>query len=318
MPTDVEMGTIPEVRKDTVAEPQPVGPATETAIVHGKSATVPREVGPWGPPPKGDEVSFWGPPVGHYSVEYGWTCYDLNDHYSMPRTIGGFFIRTPVEAGINAIASVIMLGLLVYDVTTFGYQSVDWWTAPFKLIHFIFHVGVHIPANWSDEDGWDANKTERAICGAIFGIARYIVLFVYAWRMGTVPFLAQVALFAGLQLGKTEILGEVIKTFYAAAAILIAMLSQDLCSWAAYGVAAGLVIQLAGTGTFWLTGYMNGWYAKWWLREDDRSMMPYHVLSDIGNVLILVCASYTPGQPSGSMDKLLWTSSGSFPYCGIL
>lgn len=310
---------IPEVTKDA-AGPQPVGTKTETTTVKGQTVQVAEEVGPWGPPPKGETVPFWGPPVGHYSEVYAGTCYDLNNHYSMPRTIGGVFVRSPVEAGINLLASVLMIGMIVHDLMTHGRESVDWWTAPLKLIHFVFHIGIHLWANWSEADGFDAHKTPRAICGATFGISRYIVLFVYAWRMGGpyhLWFIVQAVLFAGLELGKTEILGEVIKTTYCAIALVVAMLSEDKCSWAAYAVALGLVIQLAGTGTFWVTGNFGGWYAKWWLREDDRQLVPYHVLSDIGNVLILVCATYRPGLAPGTVDKLLWTSSGSFPSCGL-
>lgn len=311
---DAEMG------KEVGTGPQPVGTKTETTIVKGQTVTVPEEVGPFGPPPKGTIVPFVGPPVGHYSEIYAGTCYDLNNHYSMPRTIAGVFVRSPVEAAINAFATILTIGLMVHDVMTHGRNGVDWWTAPFKLIHFFFHVGIHIFANFSDADGFDANKKERAICGAIFGISRYVVLFVYAWRMGGpyhLWFILQGVLFAGLELGKTRFLGELIKTTYCAIAIMVAMLSEDKCSWAAYAIGAGLLIQLLGSGTFFVTGLINGWYAKWWLREDDRVPVSYHTLSDIGNVLILVCAAYTPGQAPGSVDTLLWSNSGTFPQCGL-
>eukprot|EP01063_Lacrimia_lanifica_P023480 TRINITY_DN3101_c0_g1_i1.p1 TRINITY_DN3101_c0_g1~~TRINITY_DN3101_c0_g1_i1.p1 ORF type:complete len:321 (+),score=74.71 TRINITY_DN3101_c0_g1_i1:1333-2295(+) len=300
--------------------PHPVGPKTEVAVVKGKPVEVPREVGPWGPPPQGEVVGFWGPPVGAYSEEYAGTCYDLNDHYSMPRTLCGVFVRSPVEAGINAVAFFVCLGLQVHDVAVGGWDGVDWWTAPFKLIHFFFHVGVHIWANFSDGAGFDANKTIRAVNGAVFGIARYVVLFVYAWRMGGpyhLWFVLQAALFAALLIGKTQILGETIKTAYCALALALAMLHESTCSWAAYGVLAGLLLQLAGTGRFWLTGYTGGWYAKWWLRTDDRVAVPYHVLSDMGNALILLCAAYTPGVPPGGVDRALWTHAGVFPQCGM-
>lgn len=290
--------------------PQPVGNSTEDTIVDGKPATVPTEVGPFGPPPKGEIISFWGPPVGNYSVPYEGTCYDLNDHYSMPRTFfdGKFFVRTPVEAGINLAAAVLVLGLIIYDVVAGGWGGVDWPTAAFKFIHFVFHVGVHIFANFSDEEGFEANRTVRAINGAIFGIARYLVIFIYAWRMGgpyRIWFILQLVVYVVLTVAKTEILGEVIKTTVSAVAIIVAMLYEGECSIAAGGVILGLIIQLLGTGRYWTTGYRKGWYGKWWLRIDDRATVPYHVLSDIGNVLILVCAVYTPGSAAGTTDSLV-------------
>ena len=93
----------------------------------------------------------------------------------MPRTFfGKYFVRSPVEAGINLSAAVLMLGLIIYDVVVGGWGGVDWFTAAFKFIHFLFHVGVHIFANFSDEEGFEANKCWRAINGAVFGIARYL------------------------------------------------------------------------------------------------------------------------------------------------
>lgn len=304
---------IPIVVKPVEDGPVPVGDATEQTIVDGKPTTVPEETGPW------EDMGFCGPHVGHYSKIYDGTCYDLNNHYSMPRTIFGVFVRSPVEATINALAFGVLLTMVIYSAVVDGAHSVDWWTAVFKLIHFFFHVGIHIFANFSDEDKLDANKKPRMICGIIFGISRYVVLFIYAWRMGGpyhAWFWGQLVLFAALE--KARFFGELIKTTYCALAISYAMLSADTCSWAAYVVVLGLLIQLAGSGTFFVTGLANGWYAKWWLREDDRVPVPYHVLSDIGNTLILICAAYTPGHPAGSMDTLLWKSgSGPFPQCGM-
>ena len=124
-------------------------------------------------------------------------------------------------------------------------------------------------------------------------------------------FIIQLVVYVGLQLAKTEILGEVIKTTFSAVAITVAMLHQDQCSTAAGGVALGLIIQLLGTGRFWFTGYTEGWYAKWWLRTDDRAAVPFHVLSDIGNVLILVCAVYTPGRDAGTVDHFMCPAAGA-------
>ena len=55
------------------------------------------------------ELDFRGPVVGFYSIVVGEELYDLNDHYSKPWVKEDkVVVRSPVEAGINIIAFVII------------------------------------------------------------------------------------------------------------------------------------------------------------------------------------------------------------------
>ena len=65
------------------------------------------------------ELDFRGPVVGFYSIVVGEELYDLNDHYSKPWVKEDkVVVRSPVEAGINIIAFVI-----ISIMTIFAYMS---------------------------------------------------------------------------------------------------------------------------------------------------------------------------------------------------
>jgi len=130
-------------------------------------------------------LDFRGPVVGHYSVAVDNDLYDLNDHYSKPRFLGNkTIIRSPAEAAINLFALVCLITLSAYAYFQ-NPESLDYWTLPFKIIHFVFHTIVHIVPNWSSKDGMEHRKCLRIVCGILFGISRYIVLLIYLYRMGT-------------------------------------------------------------------------------------------------------------------------------------
>ena len=69
---------------------------------------------------KVDDLGFRGAVVGVYSVVENETLYDLNDHYSMPRVMYGYLIRSPVECMLmlclNATATRINANAVFFDM----------------------------------------------------------------------------------------------------------------------------------------------------------------------------------------------------------
>ena len=252
-------------------------------------------------------LDFRGAVVGHYSVAVDNELYDLNDHYSKPLFLGDkTIIRSPAEAAINSFALVCLIILSAYAYFQ-NPESLDYWTLPFKVIHFIFHTIVHIVPNWSSKDGMEHRKCLRIICGIVFGISRYIVLLIYLFRIGTWVFGCVLLVF--LLTIKLKFLGELIKTCVAYVAISFAM-CQGNCSGMCNVVLLGAALQLAGSGAFYYVGQVHGHFYKPWLRDKERKWIPYHVTSDLGNALFLIGAAYDPK----SATPLAFNQPGSHPF----
>ena len=56
------------------------------------------------------------------------------------------------------------------------------------------------------------------------------------------------------------------------------------------GLVIGFMLQMIANFGFWLDGVLFGWTGKVWDRRDDRSLVSYHVISDIGNALFVILA----------------------------
>jgi len=262
-------------------------------------------------------LDWRGPVVGFYSVvaDDG-DLYDLNDHYSKPRSFCGVLVRSPVEAFINLAAFTVLLALTIaasLNLNTGAHsnnsnnshnatvatpsesppaQHIDWLTTVPKLVHLLFHSGVHVFPNFSPQDGLAHRKCVRIICGIVFGLARYVVMFVYAWRLGVPFFVAQLCVFAVMI--RARFFGELVKTAVSYVAVTVAMCMQPGCSGMTWLVLLGTVLQLAGSGCFYLVGQCVGHYYKPWRREGDRRLLPYHVVADLGNALWMVATNYDP------------------------
>ena len=58
-------------------------------------------------------------------------------------------------------------------------------------------------------------------------------------------------------------------------------------------------------------GQCKGHIFKPWRRKNDRNLIPYHVLSDIGNAMWIIASAYDP------TSTLAFNEFGSqtFPFC---
>ena len=212
----------------------------------------------------------------------GEECYDLNNAYSAPSTIFGFLVRSPGEAGVNVLAFLVLL----------FYISTDDWVVVFKLIHFAFHVLIHSTGR-HNEGGriMERPTTNRVIIGITFGLARYVVLLTYIYRFNPYVCMAQIVAFVGLT--KLRIFGEVVKIMMSYAVITYACLQQEqegMQPQVYAGLVIGVMLQMIANFGFWLDGVLFGWRGKVWDRRDDRSLVSYHVIADIGNALFLIFA----------------------------
>jgi len=196
--------------------------------------------------------------------------------------------------------------------------DVDWLATSFKLIHLLCHSAIHIVPNYSPKDGLDHKKCMRIFLGITFGISRYIVMFIYAWRISSIFFVIQILIW--LITAKMKFLGEMIKTTFSYVAVSIVMCGSfngGQCSGMCYGVICGTILQLAGSGSFYLIGQIKGHYYKLWLREDDRAFLPYHVVADIGNAMWMLSTAYAPqavGLPA--ISSIAFNNEfGVFPSC---
>merc|ERR1711871_263812 len=260
------------------------------------------------------ELSKLGPVVSQYSIEKDGKCYDLHDHYSKPRILWGIFVRSPVEALINLSAFVTLAVITGYAAGQAGSTSLDWWTLPAKLVHLLFHCFIHVIPNFSEERGLKHMLCPRILCGIIFGLARYWVLFVYAWRIGRAYFIVQCVVFAVL-FRWSRFAGELVKTALSTLAVCCAMWIQHfggpfgtvkgsghlmLCVLVAFGT----FTQLYGSGAFYLACVREGGVFKEWKREHDRRSLPYHVASDFGNALFICATSFVPHGQSTAVEML--------------
>ena len=86
------------------------------------------------------DLGMLGPVVGHYSIEENGTLYDLNDHYSQPRSLYGsksILVRSPVECLINLLSFFILLVMQVYAAQAPSVLDVgtpDWLLSSCKLL----------------------------------------------------------------------------------------------------------------------------------------------------------------------------------------
>lgn len=261
------------------------------------------------------QLDWRGPVVGFYSVvaEDG-ELYDLNDHYSKPRNFCGILVRSPIESFINLAAFATLLALTIAATTKHDTpQHIDWLTTIPKLVHLFFHSAIHIFPNFSPEHGLAHRKCIRVICGIVFGLARYVVMFVYAWRIGYVFFGVQIFVFAIML--RARFVGELVKTATCYIAVSAIMCLQPGCSGMCWLVLLGTVLQLIGSGCFYLVGQCVGHYYKHWRRDDDRVLLPYHVVSDVGNALWMVATSYDPKAATPLAFDVGISVNSSFPQC---
>merc|ERR1711871_1153300 len=264
------------------------------------------------------DLDFRGPKVGVYSIEKNGTLWDLNDHYSRPREIFGILVRSPVEFGINAAAFLVLLWMTAYatqatTVPGLHVGSVDWLVTPFKLSHLFFHSLIHVFPNYSRDKGMGHMKCPRIICGIVFGLSRYAVFLILAFRYSLAAAIALGA--AYIVLTPLRLLGELLKTAAGVAVLGVAMCSRSACSGNCYVCAAGGLLQLLATGSFYLVGQCGGHRFREWRREDHRAWIPYHVVSDLGNALWIIGANYNPG----STDPIAFDigiANATFPSCG--
>ena len=128
------------------------------------------------------DLGLLGPVVGHYSIEENGTLYDLNDHYSQPRSLYGsksILVRSPVECLINLLSFFILLVMQVYAAQAPSVLQVgtpDWLLSSCKLLHLFFHAMIHVLPNYSTKKGMNHLKCPRVLCGIIFGLSRYAVM----------------------------------------------------------------------------------------------------------------------------------------------
>ena len=128
------------------------------------------------------DLGMLGPVVGHYSIEENGTLYDLNDHYSQPRSLYGsksILVRSPVECLINLLSFFILLVMQVYAAQAPSVLDVgtpDWLLSSCKLLHLFFHALSHVLPNYSTKNGMNHFKCPRLLCGIIFGLSRYAVM----------------------------------------------------------------------------------------------------------------------------------------------
>jgi len=226
------------------------------------------------------DLGIVGTEVGHYSIEHQGALYDLNDFFSRPLIINDdWLVRAPVEALINSI------GLLFACMGNWN----DWFVQLMKLLHFLFHIMIHLFPEWSPEEGFDHQKSIRTASGIISGIARYLVLFVYAWRISMPVFVITIVIFTVTATLKT--LGELIKTTWAYFIITAWMCANAIEGDLPWVTLAGVMFQMIGSAGFYFHGQIFGHYYKPTFRTDDRKLVPYHIVSDTGNVLFLNSAS---------------------------
>jgi len=218
-----------------------------------------------------------------------------------------------------------LLCLTVYTAASYGRECVDWIVAVPKLVHFFFHTGLHVFPEFSDTEKLNTYSKVRAVCGMLMGTAQKMAWLIYTWRMGGPCHLWFVISLLAFPLdqfvGKHKVLYQLLEAAYDYSAVCYAMFSADACSWASYVASVGLILRVA-EGMYIITGQCVSpparWHGKWWLREDDRATVAYHVVSDIGNSLMMVCSTYKHSAALGSIDPILWLNGmGPFPQCGI-
>lgn len=265
------------------------------------------------------DLGFRGSVVGVYSVVKNGTLYDLNDHYSMPRVIYGYLIRSPVECAINAMAFLVLLGM-----TVFAYQAedvpelqhvgrVDWLVTAFKLSHLFFHAWIHVLPNFSAEKGMKYLKCPRVICGIVFGLSRYAVFLILAYRYSLDVCIALAVVF--VVFSPLRLLGEVIKTVAGVACIGFIMCSRSNCSGNCYLCLVGGVLQIFATGSFYLVGQCRGHRYREWRRKEQRAWVPFHVVSDFGNALWIIGANYWVLGNGAPVAFDVGVVNASFPMC---
>ena len=141
-------------------------------------------------------------------------------------------MRSPVESFINLAAFATLLALTIAAATKHATpQHIDWLTKFPKLVHLFFHSAIHIFPNISPEHGLAHRKCIRVMCGFVFGLARHVVMFVYAWRIGyVVCFGVQIFVFAIML--RARYVGELVKTAtcYIYIAVSAIMRLQPGCS----------------------------------------------------------------------------------------
>ena len=131
--------------------------------------------------------------------------------------------------------------------------------------------------------------TIRVIIGITFGLARYVVLLTYIYRFN--PYLCMAQIVAFVALTKLRVFGEEVKSMMSYAVITYAVLQQEgMHPQVSAGLVIGFMFQMIGNFGFWLDGVLFGWTGKVWDRRGDRSLVSYHVISDIGNALFVILA----------------------------
>ena len=241
------------------------------------------------------ELGICGPVVGHYSIENDSKLYDLNNHYSKPRLFWGFLIRSPIECAINYVAFLVLLAMQLYVVQagpSLKVGHVDWLLTSFKLSHFFFHGCIHLLPNYSIEKGMHHLKCHRVICGIVFGVSRYMVFLIIAWRY------ENIAVFVGLIVTfviftPMKFLGEQMKTLIATVVLGYVMCSNH-CNQNCLLTMVGGVLNVGAGWCFYFRGRCFGWEYKEWRRDNDRAWVPYHVVSDVGNAIWIIAANYNP------------------------
>ena len=114
-----------------------------------------------------------------------------------------------------------MAFLILLGMTLFAYQAhdvrelqhigrVDWLLTTFKLTHLFFHAWIHVLPNFSVEKGMKHLKCPRVVCGIVFGLSRYMVFLILAYRYNVVVCIALASAF--VVLSPLRLLGELIKT----------------------------------------------------------------------------------------------------------
>ena len=268
---------------------------------------------------KVDDLGFRGAVVGVYSVVENDTLYDLNDHYSMPRVMYGYLIRSPIECGINAMAFLILLGM-----TVFAYQAqdvpelqhigrVDWLVTAFKLMHLLFHAWIHVLPNFSVEKGMQHLKCPRVVCGIVFGLSRYMVFLILAYRYNVFVCIALASAF--VVFSPLRLLGELIKTTVGVACIGYIMCSRSNCSGNCYLCLVGGAMQILATFSFYLVGQCRGHHYREWRRKENRAWVPFHVVSDLGNALWIIGANYWVLGGGARVAYDVGVVNATFPMC---
>ena len=263
------------------------------------------------------DQGLFGPVVGHYSVAQHGTLYDLNDHYSKPRMFYGFLVRSPVECALNFAAFLTLLSMTAYAaqaVPLLGVGQPDWLVTSFKLVHLLFHAAIHFFPNFSVEHGLEHLKKPRMVCGIVFGLSRYVVMLILAYRFRIWAFCVLAVSFVAFS--KMRHVGELLKTSIAYGVLGYAMCAAGkTCSGNCWLTMGGGALQIVTGLAFYVVGRCGrgGWRFKEWRREDDRAWVPFHVMADLGNALWIIGANFDPSSTDIAFD--LGLINTTFPHC---